>query len=65
MEVPRLGVESEPQPQQCLIRVSSVTYTTAHGNTRYFFFLFFGWNFLTVAGNRDGELPGKMQTLRT
>ena len=33
MEVPRLGVEWElwPQPQQCQIRASSVTYTTTHG----------------------------------
>ena len=39
MEVPRLGVQSEygcrptPQPQQQQIRVTSATYTTAHGNT--------------------------------
>ena len=38
LEVPRLDVESElwplpaPQPQQCQIRVASLTYTTAHGN---------------------------------
>ena len=38
MEVLRLGVESElqlpttPQPQQCQIPATSVTYATAHGN---------------------------------
>ena len=32
MEVPRLGVKSEPQPQQHRIRAASVTYTTAYGN---------------------------------
>jgi len=34
MEVPRLGVQSEPipQPQQCRIWAVSATYTTAHGN---------------------------------
>ena len=41
MEVPRLGVELEhmpqpqPHPQPRQIRTSSVTYTTAHGNTRF------------------------------
>ena len=41
MEVSRLGVKSEscscrpiPQPQQCQIWAMSVTYITAHGNTR-------------------------------
>ena len=40
MEVPRLGGESElqlpatPQPQQCRIQATSVTYTTAHSNAR-------------------------------
>ena len=33
MEVPRLGVESEPQPQQRRIWAASATYTTAHSNT--------------------------------
>jgi len=32
MEVPRLGVKSEPQPQQHQIQVESVTCTTAHSN---------------------------------
>ena len=36
MEVPRLGVELEPQPQQHQIGATSATYTTAHGNTRSF-----------------------------
>ena len=41
LEVPRLGVESElhplamPQSQQRGIRAMSVTYTTAHDNTRF------------------------------
>ena len=38
MEVPRLGVKSEPQlrpqPQQCRIWASPSTYTIAHGNAR-------------------------------
>ena len=39
MEVPRLGVESGsyrcwPQPNQQRIQAESLTYTTAHGNTR-------------------------------
>ena len=34
MEVPRLGVELEPQPHQLRIWAVSATYTTAHGNTR-------------------------------
>ena len=34
LEVPRLGVQSEPHPQQCGIRATSATYTTAHGNAR-------------------------------
>jgi len=33
MEVPRLGVESEPQQHQ--IQAESVTYTTAQGNTTF------------------------------
>ena len=38
MEVPRLGIKSElqlqsmPQPQQCQICITSVTYTAAYGN---------------------------------
>ena len=32
MEVPRLGVELEPQPLQHQIQAMSATYTTAHGN---------------------------------
>ena len=32
MEVPRLGVESELQPQQRGIRAASGTYTTGHGS---------------------------------
>ena len=43
MEVPRIGAELEmqllaytPQPQQCQIQATSVTYTTAHGNTGSF-----------------------------
>ena len=41
VEVPRLGVKSELQllayttPQQLGIQASSVTYTTAHGNSRF------------------------------
>ena len=31
MEVPRLGAESQPQQHQ--IQATSMTYTTAHGNT--------------------------------
>ena len=31
---PRLGVQSELQPQQCGTQVVSVAYTTAHSNTR-------------------------------
>jgi len=34
MEVPRLGVESEPQPDR--IRAASATYTTAHSNAGSF-----------------------------
>ena len=40
VEVPSLGSNwsyrcwPTPQPQQCRIRATSVTYTTAHGNTR-------------------------------
>ena len=36
MEVPRLGVESEPtpEPQQLGIRAASATYTVAHSNAR-------------------------------
>ena len=38
MEIPRLGVQSElqllPIPQQCRIQALSVTYSTAHSNTR-------------------------------
>ena len=34
MEVPRLVVESEPQPQQRGTKATSVTYTTSHGNAR-------------------------------
>ena len=40
VEVPSLGAHlsyshwSTPQPQECQIRATSVTYTTAHGNTR-------------------------------
>ena len=33
MEVPRLGIESEPQPQPRQLRATSLTYTTAHSNT--------------------------------
>ena len=40
MEVPRLGIKSDPyscqptpQPQQCKIQAMYATYTTAHGNT--------------------------------
>ena len=33
-EVPRLGVELKPQPQQLGIRAASSTYITAHGNAR-------------------------------
>ena len=32
MDVPRLGVELEPQPQQLRIRAVSAAYTTAHSN---------------------------------
>ena len=34
MEVPRLGVESEPQPQHLGIRVAPVIHSAAHGNAR-------------------------------
>ena len=33
LEVPRLGVELEPQ--QCRTRAGSVNYITAHGNARF------------------------------
>ena len=32
LEVPRLRVESQPQPQQRRIGATSANYTTAHGN---------------------------------
>ena len=36
MEVPRLGVKSESQPQQNQIPAASAAYTAAHGNARSF-----------------------------
>ena len=35
MEVPRLGIECQPQPQQRGIQATSVTYTTAQGNNGF------------------------------
>ena len=34
MEVPRLGVKLELQPQQRGMQAASAAYTTAHGNAR-------------------------------